>query len=913
MAIKIALAGNPNCGKTTLFNALTGSSQYVGNWPGVTVEKKDGKLKKHPEVIIQDLPGIYSLSPYSLEEVVARNYLVEERPDAILNIVDGTNIERNLYLTTQLISLGIPTVVAVNMMDVVEKNGDRIDLRKLAQELGCQVFAISALKGTGIEEMTEAVLKAAEVKEAAEPPRVFQGNVEHAIAHIEESLEGKVPEKSLRWYAIKVFERDEKVLEALGLDAKLVEHLEKHIKDCEKEFDDDAESIITNQRYAYVKNVVDLAVVKKPREGNLSLSDKVDKVVTNRILAIPIFVVVIWFMYYVSVTTVGGWLTDWANDGVFGDEGWHLAWTTGPKGDRDAWEEASEAFAAAQTRIVTFGNLAVEAGAAKWVAQPEEGEAEPDAATAEAAEAEVDEENVGEYELVVTNTAQAATLSRIFRIEDEESGEVTNYPETLDEYLSAKYQSEEEFADLTREDILKLFQSEPVPELDCIQLVETEDGPALQEGEETYPLADFIADYATFKEALTVEDPEPSDYGVWIPSLPNLTERLFAALGIDEDGWLHKLVFDVIYGGVGTILGFVPQIIVVFLFLAFLEDCGYMARVAFIMDRIFHRFGLSGKSFIPMLVGMGCGVPAVLATRTIEAQRDRRMTIMLGTYIPCGAKAAIIAMFVPAFFGSQAWVATSMYFLGIAIIVLSGIALKKFQAFAGDPAPFVMELPAYHLPTFGGVLRHTWDRTKAYMIKAGTIIFAACTVLWILMHFSWTFSYVDEALEESILASIGHAIKWIFAPLGFGNDWAGAVASVTAEIAKEEAPATLAMLAEHQEGVVGGTLPHLRALFMQLNGVGLGTLAALSFMLFNLFNPPCLVAIATAFREMGSAKWGWICVGFQFLLGYCLALVTYRIGALFVAGQFGFWTVVAFALVIAALYLICRPMPKNAD
>ena len=911
MAIKIALAGNPNCGKTTLFNALTGSSQYVGNWPGVTVEKKDGQLKKHKDVTIQDLPGIYSLSPYSLEEVVARNYLVEERPDAILNIVDGTNIERNLYLTTQLISLGIPTVVAVNMMDVVEKNGDRIDLRKLAQELHCTVVAISALKGTGVEEAVEAILKAAESHEVKEPPRVFQGNVEHAIAHIEESLEGKVPENTLRWYAIKLFERDEKVLDTLGLDAELLAHLEKHITDCEKEFDDDAESIITNQRYAYVKNVVDLAVVKKPREGNLSVSDKVDKIVTNRILAIPIFVVVIWVMYFISVTTVGSWLTDWANDGVFGDEGWHLAWTTGEKGGRDEWEEASGDFAAAQTRIVTFGNALVEANGAKWVEQPEEGEPLPDAATADATDEEIDEENVGNFELIITNTAKAAEVTRIFRIEDEETGEVTNYPEALDEYLSAKYKTEEEFADLTREDILALFQGDESPEeLADIKLVQENGEYALLEDGVEYPLADFIADYGTFKEALVVKEPEPSDYGLWIPSLPNLTNRLFAVLGIDEDGWLHKLIFDVIYGGVGTILGFVPQIIIVFLFLAFLEDCGYMARVAFIMDRIFHRFGLSGKSFIPMLVGMGCGVPAVLATRTIESQRDRRMTIMLGTYIPCGAKAAIIAMFVPAFFSKQAWVATAMYFLGIAVIVLSGIALKKFKAFAGDPAPFVMELPAYHMPTFGGVLRHTWDRTKAYMIKAGTIIFAACTVLWLLMHFSWTFSYVGEALDESILASIGHAIKWLFMPLGFGNDWAGAVASVTAEIAKEEAPATLAMLAEHQEGVVGGTLPHLRALFMQLNGVGLGTLAALSFMLFNLFNPPCLVAIATAFREMGSAKWGWICVGFQLLVGYCLALVVYQIGALCIAGQFGFWTVVAFALVVAALYLIFRPMPK---
>ena len=951
MAIKIALAGNPNCGKTTLFNDLTGSNQYVGNWPGVTVEKKEGKLKGHKDAVLQDLPGIYSLSPYSLEEVVSRNYLVEEKPDAILNIVDGTNIERNLYLTTQLVELGLPMVIAVNMMDLVKKSGDKIDMDKLGKSLGCEVVAVSALKGDGGAEVAEKAIELAKEHRRGELPHVFTGSVEHAIAHIEESIQDIVPQKeALRWFAIKVFERDAKVIERLKLDPALVEHIEKHIKDCEKELDDDAESIVTNQRYEYIKKLVADAVVKQPRKDNLSLSDKIDRIVTNRILGLPIFVAVIWFMYYVSVTTVGGWLTDWANDGVFGD-GWFLAWTKGPKGDRGAWEDASGDFAAAQTRIVTFGNALVGEGAASWKEVEEEveeaaeetaeapaeaaAEAAEDAADEAEAEAEeeeapeVDEENVGDYELAVSDEAAAGALTRVFRIEDEESGEVTNYPEALDEYLSANH-TEEEFEALTREDILALFQGEPTEELDGITLVkvaENEDGelaesdaedaePALKEagagddGEDVYyPLSGFIADYDTYKEALEVEEPDPKDYGVWIPGLPPLFEALFEKLGIPEESVAHSIVFDVILGGVGTILGFVPQIVIVFLFLAFLEDCGYMARVAFIMDRIFHRFGLSGKSFIPMLVGMGCGVPAVMATRTIEAQRDRRMTIMLGTYIPCGAKAAIIAMFVPAFFSSSAWVATAMYFAGIAVIVLGGIVLKKFRAFAGDPAPFVMELPAYHAPTVSGILIHTWERAKAYIIKAGTIIFAACTVIWVLMTFDWAFNYVD--LQESILADIGNAIKWLFAPLGFGNSWEAGVASVTAELAKEEAPATLAMLAESQDAV-GGTLPHLRALFTVLNGAGLGTLAALSFMLFNLFNPPCLVAIATAFREMGSAKWGWICMGFQFLVGYCLALVVYQIGALCVAGSFGFWTVVAFALVLALLYLLFRPMPKEA-
>ena len=855
--IKIALAGNPNCGKTTLFNALTGSNQYVGNWPGVTVEKKEGKLKKHKDVAIQDLPGIYSLSPYSLEEVVARNYLVEEKPDAILNIVDGTNIERNLYLTTQLVSLGIPMVVAVNMIDVVRKNGDKIDLRKLSQELGCKVVEISALKGEGVQEAADAAVAAATEKTPSEAPHVFKGSVEHAIAHIEESIQSIVPKAQLRWYAIKVFERDAKVIERLGLGKELLEHVEQHIKDCEKELDDDAESIVTNQRYAYVKQVVDVAVVKKPRKGNLSASDKIDRVVTNRWLALPIFAAVVWCMYWIAVQTLGGWLTDWANDGVFGD-GWFVYKTadraafcsdeTNARRESDpeyTWENVSGGFEAAEKVAGDWSAAYREAFDA------EKGEGAYETALAEfnaEAEAAAAGEEFEPSEFEVLDEALAERVKTFITFDDDETGEI-------DEDASREY------------------------------------------------------GYADYLEAKDAEEPDPADFGLWVPGIPALADSLFETLGIAEDSWVHTLVFDVVFNGVGTILGFVPQIVIVFLFLAFLEDCGYMARVAFVMDRIFRTFGLSGKSFIPMLVGMGCGVPAVMATRTIESRRDRRMTIMLGTYIPCGAKYAIIALFVTAFFGGNALVATSMYLLGVATIVLGGIALKKFGAFAGDPAPFVIELPAYHMPTVGGMLRHTWDRTKAYMIKAGTIIFVACVAIWFLMNFDWSFSMVEE-LDQSILAWLGNKFAWIFAPLGFGT-WQGAAATVTAEIAKEQAVADLAMLAGDQVETLG-VAKGIFNLFDSFNpGAGLATLAGLSFMIMNLFDPPCLVAIATTFREMGSAKWGWIAVGFQFLVGYCMALVTFQLGkVLFFGAAFGFWTAVAVAVVLAALFLVFRPVPK---
>ncbi|MBR4675602.1 MAG: ferrous iron transport protein B [Victivallales bacterium] len=718
MAIKIALAGNPNCGKTTLFNDLTGSNQYVGNWPGVTVEKKDGQLKGHKDVIIQDLPGIYSLSPYTLEEVVSRRYLVNDKPDAIINIIDGTNIERNLYLTTQLLELNIPTVVAINMMDLVEKNGDKINLDKLAETLGCTVVPISALNGNGCREIAEKAIEAAEAKKHIECPHVFSGSVEHALAHIEESIETKVDKAKLRWYVVKVFERDEKILEELKLPSELLEHLDEHIKDCEKEMDDDAESIITDQRYRYIQKVVEQTVKKKAAPGSLTFSDKIDLIVTNRVLALPIFAVVIWFMYWVSVSTIGTWMTDWANDGM------------------------------------AFVRLALEA----------------------------------------------------------------------------------------------------------------------------------------------------------------MLDKCGAS------GFIKSLILDGIIDGVGTVIGFLPQIMIVFLFLAFLEDCGYMARVAFIMDRIFRRFGLSGKSFIPMLVGTGCGVPAVLATRTIQNENDRRMTIILATFIPCGAKLAIIAMMVAAFFPDSNLIGPSMYFVGIAIVILGGLALKKTKLFAGENSPFVMELPAYHLPSLKSVLIHTWERGKGYVIKAGTIIFSACVVLWLLMHFDWHFNLLDpksaEGLEQCMLHDIGQCFAWIFKPLGFGC-WQATVACASAEIAKEQATATLALLSPD---VAGGTIKGIQMLFADMVPASIAEptmreiyakVIAFSFMVCNLFFPPCLGAIAATWSEMGSAKWGCIAIGFQLLVGYSLALVCFRLGVLIYAGaSFGIGQVAAILIILAVLYAVFRPSPK---
>ena len=789
-AVKIALAGNPNCGKTTLFNALTGSSQYVGNWPGVTVEKKDGLLKGDKSVVIQDLPGIYSLSPYSLEEKVSRRYLVEDSPSAVLNIVDGTNIERNLYLTTQLAELGLPMVVAVNMMDLVRKNGDKIDMKRIAESLGCEVVGISAQHNEGGVEAAELAAKLAREGRKGEVPHVFTGPVEHALAHIEETIQGKVDVRAIRWFAVKVFERDAEIVEMLGLDEETRAHLDAHVRDCEKELDDDAESIITNQRYDFIKTLVGKAVAKKRGAKALTLSDRIDKVVTNKILALPIFVVSLCVMWFLAVSDCGPGtkLTDWANDGFLGD-GWHLPFTTHEVDGKD-YDTACEDFAKAEATV------------AAWEA--------------------------GEKEA---------------SIEDEETGE-TAEKWTIDE--------------------------------------------------------------AAYHAAKKAEEPNPSDYGVWVPGIGALISGALEKVGTSD--MVASLVNDGAWGGVATVLGFVPVITIVFLFLAFLEDCGYMARVAFIMDRLFRKFGLSGKSFIPMIVGKGCGVPAVMAARTIENERDRRMTIILATFVPCGAKTVIIAMFTAIFFREMWYVAPLMDVIGIAIIVLGGIALKKSRAFAGEAAPFVMELPAYHLPTVRGILIHTWQRVKGYMLKAGVIIFPACVFLWFIMHFDWSLNLLaDEEIERSILHDLGTWIAWIFAPLGFGT-WQGAAATVSAEIAKEQATATLGLVSSGFDGAT--TASNIAALFGSMSDFP--RLAAFSFMVFNLFVPPCMVAIATTFREMGSQQWGWFAMVFQLAVGYVIALSSYQLGMLACGGGFGLWTAVTLAVDAFVLWAIFRPAPKEA-
>ncbi|MBP3200746.1 MAG: ferrous iron transport protein B [Lachnospiraceae bacterium] len=707
MELKIALAGNPNCGKTTLFNELTGSSQYVGNWPGVTVEKKEGKLKGHKDVIIQDLPGIYSLSPYSMEEVVSRNYLVNDKPDVILNIIDGSNIERNLYLTTQLLEIGIPTVVAVNMMDVVEKNGDKIDVDRLEKELKCKVVTMSAIKGDKVFEAAEACIEKAKEK-VEECPHVFTGSVEHALAHIEESIQNDVDKKNIRWFAIKIFERDKDAYKDVKISPADLEHMEQHIKDCEKEMDDDAESIITNQRYEYIQKLVDKAVVKKKGKDELTTSDKIDKVLTNRILALPIFAVIMFLVYYIAMGPLGTFLTDWTNDVLFGE------------------------------------------------------------------------------------------------------------------------------------------------------------------------------------------------------IIPPAVEGFLTSIGTAD--WVQSLVLDGIIAGVGTVLGFVPQIAILFVLLSILEDSGYMARVAFIFDRIFRRFGLSGKSFIPMVVGTGCGVPAIMATRTIEEEKDRRMTILLATFIPCAAKMEIVLLMTNAFFGGNALIATSMYFIGIAIVIVFGIILKKMKYFSGDPAPFVMELPAYHLPSIKGLFIHVWERVKGFMIKAGTIIFTVCVILWFLMSFNFRFELVE--LEDSILKAIGDFIAPIFAPLGFGN-WQGAVATVSAELAKEQATATLGMLAKAASEEEEDIIIAIQNLFGAAENPIKAMWTGLSFMLFNIFNAPCLVAIVTAFKEQGEAKWGWFTFIFQMLVGYFIAMCTYNIGMFATQGVFTVVTALSFIIVAAVLIMLFMPTRKN--
>ena len=774
--LKIALAGNPNCGKTTLFNALTGSNQFVGNWPGVTVEKKEGKLKGHKNVIVMDLPGIYSLSPYTLEEVVARNYLIGERPDAILNIIDGTNLERNLYLTTQLVELGIPVVIAVNMMDVVKKNGDKIDIKELSRELGCEVYEISALKGTGIMDAANAAVAACTSTKTV-PQHTFAGPVEHALAHIEEAVVHNMPEEQQRWYAVKVFERDDKVLAQLNIPKAVLDHVENDIQAAETELDDDAESIITNERYVYIASILKGCYKKKQTSG-MTFSDKIDRVVTNRFAALPIFAAVMVLVYFISVTTVGGWVTDWTNDGLFGD-GFHL-FGMGTSEYEDAINEYAE-------------------------------------------------ENVWTDEMISTvqDAVDAGVIGADALLADIEDGDFATFDEDYGSYADS--------------------------------------------------LAEAGYDISAIYDAGMEDAPDTSEFGTWVPGIPVLAENALNAVGCAD--WLQGLILDGIIGGVGAVLGFVPQMLVLFIFLGFLEACGYMARVAFVMDRIFRRFGLSGKSFIPMLIGSGCGVPGIMASRTIENERDRRMTVMVTTFIPCGAKMPIIALIAAALFGGAWWVAPSAYFLGIAAIIISGIMLKKTKMFSGDPAPFVMELPAYHWPTVGNVLRSMWERGWSFIKRAGTIILLSSIIIWA----GSSFGVVDGAflfdpemdLGDSILGIIGGAICWIFSPLGFGNIKA-TVATIMGLVAKEE--------------VVG--------VFGVLDFEGLTPLAGYAFLAFNLLCAPCFAAMGAIRREMNSAKWFWFAVGYQCGFAYIVSLIIYQLGLLFSG------SVNVIGLIFAVLFIV---------
>ena len=775
MNVRIALVGNPNSGKTTLFNALTGSNQFVGNWPGVTVEKKEGKLKKHEGVTITDLPGIYSLSPYTLEEVVARNYLIEERPDAILNIIDGTNLERNLYLTTQITELGIPVVLAVNMIDVVRKNGDTINVRELSRRFGCEVVEISALKGNGVMEAAEAAIKASKTGKTI-PLHTFSGPVEHAIAHIEEAVVHDMPEEQQRWYAIKIFERDEKVLEKLSIPAEKLSHIESDIKAAEKELDDDAESIITNERYVYIAEITKTCY-KKKNAGKLSNSDKIDKIITNRWLGLPIFAVIMFLVYWIAMVGIGAAATDFTNDNIFGD-GFHL-------GSDGGYSEVAESYAEAVMIV--------------------EG-----------------------YDAYIEANGAAPTGEFTYEIEDEETLELSEETASIEDYENA----------------LKTI--------------------------------DEIG-----------EEPDPVDYGIWVPGIPVLVERALDAVNTAD--WLKGLILDGIVAGVGAVLGFVPQMLVLFLLLAFLEACGYMARIAFVLDRVFRKFGLSGKSFIPMLVGTGCGVPGIMASRTIENERDRRMTIMTTTFIPCGAKVPFIAMIAGAIFGGSAWVATSAYFIGMAAIVISGIMLKKTKMFAGDPAPFVMELPAYHLPTLGNVLRSMWERGWSFIKKAGTIILLSTIVVWFTSFFGFTDEgfrmLAEDELQLSILAVIGNSIAWIFKPLGWGN-WQATVASITGLVAKENIVGTMGVL------YGSGEQTTWQALAQAFNSV-----TGYSFLVFNLLCAPCFAAIGAIKREMNNAKWTWFAIGYQCGFAYLIALMINQFGGAFT----GNFNIIGFIFALAAL------------
>ncbi len=828
MSLRIALAGNPNSGKTTLFNALTGSNQFVGNWPGVTVEKKEGKLKKHDGVIITDLPGIYSLSPYTLEEVVARNYLIGERPDAILNIIDGTNLERNLYLTTQLTELGIPVVIAINMMDVVRKNGDKINTAELSRQLGCKIVEISALKGTGIMEAAEAAIDAANNGKTV-PMHTFSGCVEHAIAHIEEAAVHNLPEEQQRWYAIKIFERDDKVLSSLNIAPETIAHIEKDIAAAEKEMDDDSESIITNERYIYIGSIIK-SCYKKKSAGKLTTSDKIDKVVTNRWLGLPIFAAIMFIVYYLSMVTVGAFATDWMNDGVFGD-GWHLL-GIGSK----QYEEASGEYSDAMNAINAF--VTIDPGA--------------------------DDFEPGSALEAIKNFKPA---------DGEDKGTVTvEDEETLKQTKMTVYYSK-------------------IPENLSKDEKETTIGVTYLEAVEYF--ANNNSEFA---------EPDPAEFGVWVPGVPVLIGNGLEAANAPE--WLSGLILDGIVAGVGAVLGFVPQMLVLFLLLAFLEACGYMARIAFVLDRIFRKFGLSGKSFIPMLIGTGCGIPGIMASRTIENERDRRMTIMTTTFIPCGAKVPFIGMIAGALFGGSALVATSAYFIGMAAIIISGIMLKKTKMFAGDPAPFVMELPAYHLPTVGNVLRSMWERGWSFIKKAGTVILLSTIFVWFTSYFGvvdGTFRMLaEDELDKSLLAAVGGAICWIFKPLGWGT-WQATVASITGLVAKENIVGTMGIL-YGAEGHVWATLAET---FTGITGY--------SFLVFNLLCAPCFAAIGAIKREMNSAKWTWFAIGYQCGFAYVISLMINQFGSLIskIAGNdvsvSVIGVIVSVALLAGIVYMLVRP------
>ena len=810
MNLRIALAGNPNCGKTTLFNALTGSNQFVGNWPGVTVEKKEGKLKKHEGVTITDLPGIYSLSPYTLEEVVARNYLIGERPDAILNIVDGTNLERNLYLTTQLTELGIPVVIAINMMDIVRKNGDKINIAELSRELGCKIVEISALKGTGIQEAIDTAIDVA-MNGKTVPLHTFSGTVEHAIAHIEEAVLHDMPEERQRWHAIKIFERDKKEIEMLNVSKEILTHIEKDIQAVENELDDDAESIITNERYIYISQLMK-GCYKKKNAGKLSNSDKIDKVVTNRWLGLPVFALVMFLVYYISMVSVGTMATDWANDGLFGD-GWHLFGI-----GSSAYNEVAGEFGEASQVIDGYIEFAEDNGI------------DTSALT--------DTENYTVSKLSAFANSVKDIKEATYIVVDEET--------MADEEVTSSYDD----------------------------------------------LLDAIKTY----EKYDCTEPDPADYGVWISGIPVLVGNFLSKINCAE--WLSGLITDGIVAGVGAVLGFVPQMLVLFLLLAFLEACGYMARIAFVLDRVFRKFGLSGKSFIPMLVGTGCGIPGVMASRTIENNRDRRMTIMTTTFIPCGAKVPFIAMIAGAIFGGSAWVATSAYFVGMTAIILSGIILKKTKPFAGEPAPFVMELPSYHIPTLSNVIRSMWERGWSFIKKAGTIILLSTIVIWFATYFGFLDGHftmlTEEQLDLSLLARLGNIISWIFAPLGWGN-WQATVASITGLVAKENIVGTMGIL----YGGSGTVYQNLAEAFTCVSGY--------SFLVFNLLCAPCFAAIGAIKREMNNAKWTLFAIGYQCVFAYAISLMINQFGLLFTGNVNVIGLIFALAVLIFMVYMLFKP------